>query len=351
MRMSGAASRIKQPERIAVIGAGSWGTALAYHMASNNKPVDLWVYEEDVADQIKKERENLTYLPGVKLPELINASNDLEEVVRGQNVILLVSPSHVMRTIIGSMSPFLAPGVVLCSAAKGVENETLMTMSQVLEDVLPNDLAVHRACLSGPSFAREVGQNMPTAVTVACPDRDASALLQTMISSSMMRVYTSQDLMGVEIGGALKNVFAIGAGISDGLGLGTNARAALITRGLAEMSRLGVKMGANPLTFMGLAGLGDLVLTCTGDLSRNRTVGLKIGQGKKLPDILSEMKMVAEGVKTTKSFHGLAKREGVEMPLTEQIYLLLYKDKDPKQGLIDLMTRDLKDEIDSILAV
>lgn len=338
--------RKKEINKIAVVGAGSWGTALAFHLACKGLEVKLWAYEDEVAGQIKEYRENKIYLPEVILPDNIEPSTDLGVVVKDMEIVVMVVPSHFMRNIIGEMSDYISSGVILASASKGVENETLMTMSQVFEDVLPENLAFHRACLSGPSFAREVGRNLPTAITAASPDRDAAFLLQNVFSSSSMRVYSSQDLIGVELGGALKNIYAIGAGISDGLGLGTNARAALITRGLAEMSRLGVKMGANPLTFMGLAGIGDLVLTCTGDLSRNRTVGLKLGQGRKLSEILSEMKMVAEGVKTTKSIHFLSKREGVDMPVTEQIYKLLYEDKDPKHGLIDLMTRALKDEID-----
>jgi glycerol-3-phosphate dehydrogenase (NAD(P)+) len=339
--------RLQDHQTVAIVGAGSWGTALACHLAGKNIQVDLWAYEPEVVAEITEHRENLTYLPGVRLPENIRCSNDLAEVVTDHLVILMVVPSHTVRQVIGLMAPHLTPGVFLVSAAKGVENETLMTMSQVYDDVLPPNLAVHKACLSGPSFAREVGQNLPTAITLACPYcGESSQMLQTLFSSPSMRIYNSQDLIGVELGGALKNIYAIAAGIVDGLNLGTNARAALITRGLAEMSRLGVKMGANPLTFMGLAGVGDLVLTCTGDLSRNRTVGLKLGKGLKIKEILGEMKMVAEGVKTTRSIRDLARREGVDMPVTEQVYLVLYEDKDPTQGLVDLMSRNLKDEID-----
>ncbi len=341
----------KEPGRIAVVGAGSWGTALASHMARKGVEVDLWVYEPEVAEEIRSRRENLTYLPDIHLPENIRPSNELEEVVAGQDVVLLVVPSHIMRGVLERLRPFLKPGAVLVSAAKGIENDSLMTMAQVMEDVLPAELAVHKACLSGPSFAREVGRGLPAAVTVACAERRVGQLLQHFFSSSSLRVYSSQDVVGVELGGALKNVFAIGAGISDGLELGTNARAALITRALAEMTRLGVKMGATPLTFMGLAGMGDLVLTCTGDLSRNRTVGLKLGHGLKLKNILAEMKMVAEGVKTTRSVHDLGRREEVDMPLTEQVYKVLYEEKDPKKALLDLMNRSLKDEIDPRLVL
>jgi len=337
---------IKAVDRLAVVGAGSWGTALAHHLAKKGLGVDLWVFEPEVAEQIRTTRENRVYLPGVRLPEGVRPSTDPAAVVRDQAVVVLVTPSHVMREAAGRLAPFLRPSVLLVTASKGIENDTLMTMSQVLEDVLPEDLAAHRAALSGPSFAREVAQGLPTAVTAACPDRRSALLVQHLFASPSLRVYVSQDLIGVEIGGAVKNVMAIAAGISDGLGLGHDARAALITRGLAEMSRLGVALGANPLTFMGLAGLGDLVLTCTGDLSRNRTVGLQLGRGRRLADTLAEMKMVAEGVKTTRSVYDLAKRLGVDMPVTEQVYQVLYQDKDPRQGLIDLMTRDLKDEID-----
>jgi glycerol-3-phosphate dehydrogenase (NAD(P)+) len=336
-------------DRIAVMGAGSWGTALAVHLAQKGIKVDLWVYEEDVAAQIQDQRENQTYLPGVNIPDQITAYNDMAKVVKDQSVILMVVPSHTMRQVLTGMVPHLTPGVVLASAAKGIENESLLTMCQVFDDVLPKQLAYRRACLSGPSFARDVGRGLPTAITAASPDRRSARLLQTIFASPYMRVYTSNDLIGVELGGALKNIFAIAAGISDGLGAGDSARAAVITRGLAEMSRLGVKLGANPLTFMGLAGVGDLVLTCTGDLSRNRTVGLKLGRGQKLADILAEMKMVAEGVKTTRSVYDLARREEVDMPVTEQVFEVLYNDKDAQKGLMDLMTRRLKDEIDRVL--
>ncbi|MEW5725024.1 MAG: NAD(P)H-dependent glycerol-3-phosphate dehydrogenase [Thermodesulfobacteriota bacterium] len=346
-----ATSRRAEPEKLAVVGAGSWGTALAWHLARKGLEVDLWVYEPEVCEQIKSGRENKTFLPGVPLPENVHVSNDLEEVVPGHGVVLMVVPSHVMRPVTSRLAGFVLPGALLCSAAKGIENETFLTMTQVIEEELPQDLVWRRACLSGPTFAREVSQGLPTAVTVACPDREAARRMQNLLSSKMMRVYASNDLIGVELGGALKNIFALAAGIADGLGLGANARAALITRGLAEMSRLGVKMGANPLTFMGLAGLGDLVLTCTGDLSRNRTVGLKLGRGLKLPDILAEMKMVAEGIKTARSVYGLAKREGVAMPITEEVYRILYEDKPPLQGLADLMSRDLRDEIEHVLAL
>ncbi|MBF0529312.1 MAG: NAD(P)-dependent glycerol-3-phosphate dehydrogenase [Deltaproteobacteria bacterium] len=335
--------------KVAVVGAGSWGTALACHLGIKGVEVDLWSYELETANQIDANRENKTYLPGIKIPENVKVFTDIKEVVRNQAIVFLVVPSHVMRPVVKSLADVLSPGVILVSAAKGIENQTLMTMSRVIKDVLPSNLAVHRACLSGPSFARDVGQGLPMAITIACPDKEAAVTVQNILFSPTMRVYTSRDLIGVELGGSMKNIYAIAAGISDGLGLGTSARAALITRGLAEMTRLGVKLGANPLTFMGLAGMGDLVLTCTGDLSRNRNVGLKLGQGRKLKEILAEMKMVAEGVKTTKSVYDLSRLVRVDMPVTEQVYLFLYENKELKQGLSDLMTRALKDEIDQDL--
>jgi len=332
--------------RLAVIGAGSWGTALAWYLAGRGLEIDLWVYEEQVCEQISSRRENRMYLPGIEIPESVRPSLDPGAVVRGHEIVLLVTPSHVMRGILDRVKDDLAPGVSLVSAAKGIENETLMTMSQVMEDVLPERLVVHKAALSGPSFAKEVSRGLPTAVTLACHDRKISERLQRVFSSPAMRVYTSQDLIGVELGGALKNVIAIAAGALDGLNLGLNARAAFITRGLAEITRLGVQMGANPLTFSGLAGMGDLVLTCTSDLSRNRTVGFKLGQGLKIAQILEEMNMVAEGVKTTRSVNDLAEREGVEMPITREVYNVLYRDKDIGRAILDILSRKLKPELD-----
>ncbi|MBW2093110.1 MAG: NAD(P)-dependent glycerol-3-phosphate dehydrogenase, partial [Deltaproteobacteria bacterium] len=293
--------RLKDINKVCVVGAGAWGTALSRHLASKGLEVSLWVYENEVVEQIISARENEMYLPGVKLPESVIPSSDLETVVRGQEVVVMAVPSHHMRAVVERMAASLSAGVIMVSVAKGIENETLLTMTQVFEDVLPENLAIHRAVLSGPSFAKEVGRGLPTAVTVACHDREACQLLQQLFNSPTMRIYSSQDVIGVELGGALKNLIAIVAGIADGMQMGLNGRAAIITRGLAEITRLGVHMGANPLTFSGLAGMGDLVLTCTGDLSRNRTVGLKLGQGMKITDILKDMKQVAEGVKTTRS--------------------------------------------------
>ena len=259
----------------------------------------------------------------------------------------MVVPSHGFRLVFEAVAPFLEQGCRVVSAVKGIENETLMTMTQVMTEVLGSGVQekeISLAVLSGPSFAKEVAQGMPTAVTIGCTQIEKAQELQHIFGTERFRVYASSDVIGLEISAALKNIVAIAAGISDGLGYGLNSRAALITRGLAEIKRIGVKMGADPLTFFGLSGLGDLVLTCTGDLSRNRTVGLKLGQGKKLSVILEEMKMVAEGVKTTRSVHDLAKRLKVDMPILEQVYQILYQDKDCSAAVMDLLTRELKIE-------
>ncbi|HOV86271.1 MAG TPA: NAD(P)H-dependent glycerol-3-phosphate dehydrogenase [Syntrophobacteraceae bacterium] len=329
-----------------VIGAGSWGTTLAQLLADKGYPVDLWVYEEDLCDIIRSTRENRYYLPGFLLHDNVSVHHDLGNVVKDHSLLVMVVPSHVYRRVAADMVPHLAPGTVVVSAAKGIENETLLTMSGIWKEIAPRDGLVKVLSLSGPSFAKEVVQKMPTAVTLAGDDIETAQDVQQVFSTGYFRVYTSLDKIGVELAGALKNVIALAAGAVDGLGFGHNTRAALITRGLAEMCRLGVKLGAMPLTFSGLAGIGDLVLTCTGDLSRNRTVGFQLGQGRKLQEILGEMRMVAEGVKTAQSVHFLAKRMEVEMPISEQVYQVLYEDKNPADAARELMERDLKHELD-----
>jgi len=333
--------------RIGVVGAGSWGTALANHMALKGIDVDLWVREEDVCCQIKEKRVNKIFLPGIKLSKKIRPVQSFDEACTEKSLLLIVVPSNFFRTILTELSPFISSSTPLVIGTKGIENETLMTMSQVVESVLPGDFVNAFACLSGPSFAKEVGHKMPTAITLASRNKNLASNLQELFSSAYFRVYTTQDVIGVELGGALKNVIAIAAGAADGLGFGFNARAALITRGLAEITRLGVSMGAKPLTFAGLAGIGDLILTCTGDLSRNRMVGLKIGRGIPLDEIISGMKMVAEGIKTSKSAYNLAKREGIDMPITTEVYRIIYEGKDPRKAVKDLMSRQLKAETGS----
>ncbi len=336
--------RITEP--VGVIGAGSWGTTLAHLLAANGLKVNLWVFEEDLFEIIKETGENKFYLPGYKLHPNLSPQKTLESVVRNSGLLLMVVPSHVYRGVAMKMLPLMKDDAVIVSATKGIENETLVTMSGIWKEILPPGSRIRVLCLSGPSFAKEVMQNIPTAVTLAGDDIELTRDVQQVTSTNRFRIYTSLDKVGVELAGASKNVIAVAAGVCDGLGFGYNTRAALITRGLAETSRLGVKMGAHPLTFSGLAGVGDLLLTCTGDLSRNRTVGFQLGQGKKLQEILSGMRMVAEGVITAKSIHFLAKRMEVEMPICEQVYRVLYEDKDPLQVVRDLMERDLKHEME-----
>ncbi|MFH1123083.1 MAG: NAD(P)H-dependent glycerol-3-phosphate dehydrogenase, partial [Pseudomonadota bacterium] len=286
------------------------------------------------------------FLPDVKLVPQLTPVRSFEEALSEKDVILMAVPSHVFREVLKPIGPLLRSGMAVLSATKGIENDSLKTMSQVAESLLPKEFAERFACLAGPSFAREVALKYPTAVTIACRDIHHAERLQRVFSTDVFRTYSSDDVIGVELGGALKNVIAIAAGIVDGLGFGLNVRAALITRGLAEITRLGVAMGAKPMTFAGLAGLGDLVLTCTGDLSRNRTVGLKLGKGMKLKDIISRMNMVAEGVKTSLAAHKLAQATGVDMPIIHQVYEILYLEKDPKEAARELMTRDLKVELE-----
>jgi glycerol-3-phosphate dehydrogenase (NAD(P)+) len=332
--------------KIGVIGAGAWGTALANLLANKGFDVALWVFEKEVCADILEAQENKVFLPGIPLSPNIRPSNDLDKVAANKDMLLLVVPSHVFRSVAVRMVHHPTEKTLIVSATKGIENKTHLTASGILKQLLPPRLQSRIAVLSGPSFAKEVAKRIPTAVTVAAFDPQVAGAVQNIFATPYFRVYTSHDVHGVELGGALKNMIAIAAGISDGLGLGYNSRAALITRGAAEIQRLGIRLGANPRTFMGLAGIGDLVLTCTGKLSRNWTVGYKIGQGMKLEAILSDMRMVAEGVKTTKSVYNMSQKTGVEMPIAEQIYRMLYEDLDPKEALQTLMTRDLKHELD-----
>lgn len=332
--------------KIGVIGAGAWGTALANLLANKGLDIALWVFEQEVCTDILEERENKVFLPGVSLSQNIRPSNDLDRVAAKKDMLLIVVPSHVFRSVAAQVVHCPTEDTLIVSATKGIENRTYLTASGILKQLLPPRLHTQIAVLSGPSFAKEVAKKIPTAVTVAAFDHGVAEAVQNIFATEYFRVYTSDDVCGVELGGALKNVIAIAAGISDGLGLGYNTRAALITRGATEVQRLGIKLGANPRTFMGLAGIGDLVLTCTGKLSRNWTVGCKIGQGVKLEAILSDMRTVAEGVKTTRSVYNMSQEMGVEMPITEQLYRMLYEDLDPKEALHTLMTRGLKHELD-----
>ena len=331
-------------EKIGVIGAGAWGTALAMLLSDKGHDVTLWMYEKDLADETAKTGENRVYLPGFKLARGINVTSSLETAVNDKALVLSVVPSHTARMVTKELAPFLSANSIIVSASKGIELDTLMPLSDVFRDVLPKQFHNRLGFLSGPSFAKEVAQKMPTAVALASYDPQVGKKAQEIFSNAYFRVYTNPDVIGVELGGSLKNVVAIAAGVLEGMGMGYNTMAALLTRGLAEMARLGVAMGANLQTFSGLAGMGDLVLTCTGGLSRNRTLGTRLGKGEKLSDILGGMKAVAEGVKTAKSARDLARKYNVDMPIVDEVYQLLYEGKAPKQAVKDLMSRELKGE-------
>lgn len=330
--------------RIGVIGAGSWGTALAKLLAENGHEIDLWSFEEIVVTQIREDHINHSYLPTHHLLETIRATADLEEACKNAEVIVSVSPSHCVRGVMKEAGKHIGTAVPIISATKGIENETLMTVSEILEDVLPIQCHPFLAYLSGPSFSKEVAQQMPTAVVIASFSEKLAVKLQDVFFAAFFRTYRSIDVIGVEMGGALKNVIAIAAGAASGMGLGYNSLAGMITRGLNEITRLAVARGANPLTLMGLAGMGDLWLTCTGPLSRNRTVGTLLGEGKTLSEILAQMTQVAEGVKTARSVFNLSKKLGVEMPISEQVFSVLYEDKPVQLALRDLLARELKRE-------
>ncbi len=330
--------------KIGLIGSGSFGTALGSLLADKGYDVLMWTRSADQADGINKEHKNRKHLSDLTLPEKLKASTSLEEVVRDKDLILSAPPSHVLTEIIHQIKEYLPAHAPIVSATKGIENGTLRMVSEIFESELPGRLQKNLSYLSGPSFAREIINRVPTVVSIASKNENTAKAVQEVFSFTYFRTYWTPDVVGVELGGSLKNVIAIAAGVVDGLGQGQNSRAAVITRGLNEITRLGVKKGADPMTFLGPSGIGDLVLTCCGDLSRNRTVGIKLGQGKKLAEILSEMNEVAEGVKTTKSAYDLSQKLGVSMPITEEIYKMLYEDKSPKDVLRDLMGRDLKRE-------
>jgi glycerol-3-phosphate dehydrogenase (NAD(P)+) len=329
---------------VTVLGAGSWGTALALQLARVGHDVTLWARSTAFAGEVAAARENRTYLAGVPLPDSVRPTGDLADACARAELLVWVCPSGALRALTTAVREAVRGAPLLVSAAKGVEQDTRLTMSAVLEQVMGDRHRGHVAVLSGPSFAREVALGTPTAVTAASRDLHVAERVQRFFSGQTFRVYTATDVIGVEVGAAVKNVIALAAGVSDGLGFGNNTRAALITRGLAEITRLALRLGAEPQTLAGLSGLGDLVLTCTGDLSRNRTVGLRLGRGERLAEIVASMKEVAEGVRNTRSVRDLARSVDVEMPITEQMYQLLYEDKSPRQAVVDLMTRTLKRE-------
>ncbi len=329
---------------IGIIGAGGWGTALAVLLCRKHDDVTLWCHSAETFARINETGENGAYLPAVKLPDRLQVTRSLQTAASGRNLLICVTPSHFLREVMAQAAPLVGPETIVACGSKGIEESTLMTMGDVLAEVLGHP---HRlAFLSGPTFALEVAKGLPAALTVASADPGVARTVQGGLGSREFRVYTSTDVVGVQMGGVIKNVIAIAAGVSDGLELGHNARAALITRGLAEMTRLAARMGADPVTLAGLPGLGDLVLTCTGHLSRNRKVGFELGQGRTLPDIVAQTRMVAEGIRNTRTVHLLAGRFGVEMPIVEQMYHVLYEDKDPMQAVRDLMGRTQKAEAD-----
>lgn len=332
--------------KTAIIGAGSWGTALAIVLARAKpaRPIALWVRESDVLASLQETRENSAFLPGFPVPQNVQATSELEVALSGAEIVIGAMPAAHAREMYSAMLPLLRPEMRFVSATKGLEPSTLLRMSEVVGQVMGRKFAPRVAALSGPSFAKEVARGDPTAVVVASTDRESGKEIQRKFSGPTLRLYTNDDVIGVELGGALKNIIAVAAGVAEGLGLGHNTSAALITRGLAEMMRLGTALGAKRETLAGLAGMGDLVLTCTGDLSRNRFVGIELARGKKLAEILASMRMVAEGVGTTAAARLLAQKAGVEMPITEQMFAVLHEGRSPKDALRELMERQLKSE-------
>ena len=333
----------------AVVGAGSWGTALAHLLNGNGHRVRLWSYEEELVHSIQESGENRSYLPGVAFPPEIRVSSRLDEVVSGAELIVSVSPAQFVDRVMRDAAPDVDPGALVVSASKGIEIQTLRRMDEVLGEILPPQAAKRLVVLSGPSFASEVARGQPTAIVAASRSAEARLEVQRVFRSPTFRVYTNPDVVGVGLGGALKNVIALAAGLCAGLDFGHNTQAALITRGLAEITRLGVAMGAKTSTFYGLAGIGDLILTCTGELSRNRTVGTRLGRGETLETILSEMKSVVEAVRTTPAAHALAKRFDVEMPIVSQVNAILEEGKAPLDAVRELMLRDPRSESDRIV--
>lgn len=332
--------------QIAVIGAGSWGTALGIIAGRAGHQVKLWSRNGEVVEAINRDRVNSIYLAPHEIPEGVRATDDLAEALTSAEIVLLAAPSHVTRELLTRMLPCLQPGMIFVSATKGIETETGKRISEVVQDVTATRFEPRFVCLSGPSFAQEVAAGQPTAVVAASINAEESRLVQTALSFQNLRIYTNTDVLGTETGGSVKNVMAVAAGMVAGLGLGTNSVAALITRGLAEIARLALAQGARMETLMGLAGMGDLVLTCTGNLSRNRYVGQELGKGRALPDIISGMREVAEGVKTTRAVKRLAERLDVEMPITNEVHAVLYEGKTAHDAATELMTRPLRDEFE-----
>ncbi|PJZ84825.1 NAD(P)H-dependent glycerol-3-phosphate dehydrogenase [Leptospira harrisiae] len=330
--------------KIGIIGSGSFGTALGSILADKGYNVTLWTRSEDQARSINENHMNTKHMPDLVLPEKLKADTNLVHVVKDKEMIVSAPPSHALSGILKEIKDHIPPKVPIVSASKGIENESLRLVSEIFESELPGQYHSQLSYLSGPSFAKEMVKRVPTIVSIASKNEATAKRVQEIFSFTYFRTYWTPDVVGVEVGGALKNVIAIAAGVADGLGFGQNTRAALITRGLNEITRMGIKMGADPMTFLGPSGMGDLVLTCCGEGSRNRTVGFRLGQGEKLNEILASMNEVAEGVKTTLSAKNLSDKLGVEMAITQEVYRMLYEDKDPKEVVKALMSRDLKRE-------
>jgi glycerol-3-phosphate dehydrogenase (NAD(P)+) len=331
---------------IAIVGAGSWGTALATVLDKKGLQLNLWVREDDLLGIINEKRENEFYLPGVKLGANIHVTGDMEECISGCDTVVFSVPSHALRTVIKGIAPFIKRDQKLVNVAKGLDPDTLLRLSEVIKSELPqNPVAV----LSGPSHAEEVGRGVPTTVVAASPERWLAEHVQDLFMSPSFRVYTNPDIIGVEIGAALKNVIALGAGISDGLGFGDNTKAALMTRGIVEIARLGIAMGAKTSTFAGLSGIGDLIVTCTSMHSRNRRAGIEIGRGKSLEEVLAGTRMVVEGVKATQATYRLSRKHNVDMPITKEIYSVLFENADVKKSVENLMMRSRTHEVEEIV--
>ncbi|MFZ3062775.1 MAG: NAD(P)H-dependent glycerol-3-phosphate dehydrogenase [Actinomycetota bacterium] len=334
--------------KISVIGAGSWGTAIAVLLANKGFDVGLWAREENVANGINQTHHNPLYLKDIEIPSNAHATTDPAQALQNAHAVVLVPPSHAMRSVLKIIKDFLQPGMLLISLTKGIEVETLKRMTEVILDELPSTFGDRLAVLSGPNHSEEVSRNIPSATVISSLNQDVAEELQNVFMTPYFRVYTNPDLVGVELSGATKNIIAIAAGMSDGLGFGDNTKASLMTRGLAEITRLGVALGANPLTFSGLAGVGDLTVTCFSRHSRNRRVGEEIAKGRSLEEVTREMVMIAEGIHTTKAVYELAKKHQLIMPITEKVYEVLYEGKDPRDCVSELMTRSATSELTEI---
>jgi len=330
--------------KITVLGAGSWGTTLALVLLDNHHQVNLWTFEDRQAEYLREKHENVEFLPGILLPPEIEIKTDIEKSCQERDMIVAAVPSQFLRSVLQRIAHLDLQHTIVCNVAKGIENGSLMTMSEVLLDVLMHERRENLAILSGPSHSEEVSMKIPTMVVSASFKMKTAKMVQEAFMTDYFRVYVNGDIRGVELGGAIKNVIAIGAGLSDGAGFGDNTKAAIMTRGIYEITRLGAKMGAQPITFAGLSGMGDLIVTCMSRHSRNRYVGEEIGKGHSVNDVLGRMVMVAEGVPTAKSVHQLAQKHHIEMPMAQEVYRVLYEDKNPRQATLDLMGRDTRGE-------